>query len=159
MTEHDHGNDLEKISKPNFFLTNLNVFVGKWRTEGIVKDRTSGSTIRLRATDTYEWLPGGFFLIHHVDGHIGVAEVKAIEIIGFDEASQMYFTHSFDNQGSRGNYQANLLDAVWTITGTSERFSGIFSDNFNTLSGRWELLNESSEWEHWMDITLTRIVS
>lgn len=54
--------------------------------------------------DTYEWLPGGFFLIHRVDGRMGEAEVTAIEIIGFDASIQAYLTRSFDNQGNAGTY-------------------------------------------------------
>ncbi|UHA75754.1 DUF1579 family protein [Paenibacillus sp. 481] len=136
----------------------LNVFVGKWNTEGLIKEGPSGATVRLKATDTYEWLPGGFFLIHHVDGYMGDAEVKAIEIIGYDASSQTYTTHSFDNQGINNTYQANLLDAVWSIVGKTERFTGMFSDDGTTLTGSWERLSENSNWVPWMDIKLTKVI-
>ncbi|MCR8843463.1 DUF1579 domain-containing protein [Paenibacillus sp. SC116] len=157
MTKHDNANDLSVPCKPESALMQLNVFVGKWNTEGIVKDAASGSTVTLKAMDTYEWLPGGYFLIHHVDGQMGDSEVKAIEMIGYDAASQMYITHSYDNQGNMNKYQAMLLDNNWTIAGQSERFSGRFSDDRMILTGEWKLLNESSNWEHWMDIKLTKI--
>ncbi|TVX92534.1 DUF1579 family protein [Paenibacillus agilis] len=111
MTKHDNANDLSVPYNLESVLSQLNVFVGKWNTEGVVTDAVSGSTVTLKATDTYEWLPGGYFLIHHVDGQIGEAEVKAIEMIGYDASSQMYFTHSYDNQGNLNKYQATLLDS------------------------------------------------
>ena len=41
----------------------------------------------------YEWLPGGFFLLHQWDANAGTREFKGTEIIGHDEANGGYFTH------------------------------------------------------------------
>jgi len=38
--------------------------------------------VPITGTDIYEWLPGGFFLLHHVDVVIGEQAVRAIELIG-----------------------------------------------------------------------------
>lgn len=51
-------------------MERLQPFIGKWKTEGTVQMPT-GSEVRLDAVDTYEWLPGGYFLIHHVNGFNG----------------------------------------------------------------------------------------
>jgi hypothetical protein len=134
----------------------LDVFVGRWETEGQITDPSSGRTSRLTAVDTYEWLPGEFFLLHRVDGRMGEAEVKAIEIIGFDASSRTYFTHSFDNQGRAAAYKATLEDGVWTITGDAERFRGEFSDDRKKLTGKWERSPDGSRWVPWMDIQLTK---
>ncbi|GKU76599.1 DUF1579 family protein [Paenibacillus sp. L3-i20] len=157
MTEKNASFAPHDPSKPDPALTRLNVFIGKWNTEGQIKVSPSGPAAKLKATDTYEWLPGGFFLIHHVDGYMGDEEVKTVEIIGYDTISQTYFTHSYDNRGNVGTYQANLLDAVWTITGKSERFTGMFSDDSNTLAGSWELSGDDGIWVPWMDIKLTKV--
>lgn len=37
----------------------------------------------------------------------------------------------------------------------ANRFTGTFSDDGNSITGHWELL-EGSGWRPWMDITLTR---
>jgi hypothetical protein len=86
---------------------------------------------------------------------MGDDEVKAIEIIGYDGASQAYFTRSFDNQGNTSAYEASLRDGVWTILGESERFTGAFGDGGTTLMGKWER-SEGSEWLPWMDVKLTK---
>jgi uncharacterized protein DUF1579 len=146
----------EQPPKPGPEHKRLDVFVGKWNTEGTILASPSGPTSKLKAVDTYEWLPGGFFLVHHVDGRMGGEEVKAIEIIGYDVTSQKYFTRSFDNQGNTSTYQASLLDGVWTILGDSERFTGLFGAGDSTLTGKWERF-EGSEWLPWMDVRLTKV--
>jgi len=143
-------------SKPNPAMERLNVFVGKWNTEGVIFASQSGPAHRLNAIDTYEWMPGGYFLIHHVDGYMGEDEVKAIEIIGYDASTQNYATHSYDNHGNISAYQASLVDRSWTIKGETERFTGMFSEDARTLTGRWELSNDGKNWVHWMDIKLTK---
>ncbi|MFF0829147.1 hypothetical protein ACFYU8_20855 [Brevibacillus sp. NPDC003359] len=110
----------------------------------LIMESPAGPAAKLKATDTYEWLSGD-------------KEVKTIEIIGYDTTSQMYFTHAYDNYGSRASYYANLLGRDWTITGKTERFTGKFSVDGNTLIGTWELLGNNESWAHWMDIRLTKV--
>lgn len=154
----EHVNPIsQEAPEPDPALTRLNIFVGKWVTEGLIMESPAGPAAKLKATDTYEWLPGGYFLIHHVDGMMGDKEVKTIEIIGYDATSQMYFTHAYDNYGSVASYHANLLGRDWTITGKTERFTGTFSVDGNALFGTWELLGNDERWAHWMDIRLTKV--
>ncbi len=42
----------------------LAVFLGKWNLEGQQYDGLVGSAAKIVAVETYEWLPGGFFLVH-----------------------------------------------------------------------------------------------
>ena len=134
----------------------LNVFVGKWNTKGRTRAGPSGPAARITAVDTYEWFPGGFFLVHHVDARIGHDEIKVIEIIGYDASTQMYSTRSFDSQGNSGTYQARVRDGVWTFTGESERATVVVSDDGNTMTANWERSDDGSTWLPWMDVELTR---
>jgi hypothetical protein len=135
----------------------LEVFVGTWQTEGVITAGPSGPVSRLQAVDTYEWLPGGFFLLHRVDGHMGDEPVQALEVIGYDASRERYVTWSFDHQGATGTYQALLRDGAWTIYGESERFSGAFSDDRLTLTGTWEQSSDGATWVPWMTITLRKV--
>lgn len=61
------------------------------RSEGVVLEGPSGPATRITGTDAYEWLPGGFFLLHHVDVHVGDEKVDAFEVIGgYDAATGTY---------------------------------------------------------------------
>jgi hypothetical protein len=134
----------------------LQIFVGTWNTEGEIEATSTEPGSRLKARDTYEWLPGGFFLLHRVEGCMGTTDVQSLEIIGYDATSRRYFTHSFDNYGVASAYQALLADDSWTILGDSERFLGRFNDDGTALSGTWERLADDSTWIPWMTITLTK---
>ncbi|WP_246079639.1 DUF1579 family protein [Paenibacillus piri] len=136
-------------------MERLQPFIGKWKTKGTIVLPT-GAEVRLDADDTYEWLPGGYFLIHHVNGLMGEDEVKAIEIIGFHEDDDMYVTTSYDNRGVVANYKAQLHERDWTIIGSTERFRGSFGEDGRTLAGVWELAGDGAEWKKWMDIVLTK---
>lgn len=39
-------------------------------------------SVPITGTDSYQWLAGGFFLVHHVDVLIGQQPVQALEFIG-----------------------------------------------------------------------------
>lgn len=149
-------NNTQQPPEPDSALRRLDVFVGKWKTEGQIIETPSSPAVRISGTDIYEWLPGGFFLIHRVDVHMGEEEVKAIEVIGYDASSRNYSMHSFDSNGNYDLLQAQVHDNKWTSSGKSIRFTGIFSDN-NTITGRWEQSADGSNWSPWMELKLTRV--
>lgn len=141
-------------SKARPELRRLQVFVGRWKTTGEILGGPTSPAAKLKAVDTYEWLPGGFFLLHRADARVGSQRVQLIEIIGAG-ANGALVTWSFDDQGNVGEYRASLRGGVWKIHGKSERFNGKFSKDRRTLTGTWER-RRGSKWTPWMEITLTR---
>jgi len=104
---------------PSSEIRRLGALVGRWRSEGqIVGD----APVPITGTDIYEWLPGGFFLVHHVDVVIGDQEVKAIEIIGeYDPATDSFTGRAYDNLGNITIMRARVDDnGVWTFTGAGD---------------------------------------
>jgi hypothetical protein len=54
--------------------------------------------VPITGTDIYEWLPGGFFLVHHVDVMIGEQPVQALELIGeYGPATDAFLARAYDN--------------------------------------------------------------
>jgi hypothetical protein len=49
----------------------LAALVGRWRTSGWTRATADAPALQIAATDTYEWLPGRFALLHSVDAHVG----------------------------------------------------------------------------------------
>jgi hypothetical protein len=134
----------------------LSPFVGRWKTAGEVLASASSPALEIAGIDEYEWMPGGFFLLHRVDVRIGTERVQALEIIGWDAERGRYFMRSFDSQGGTAEMHASVGDdGTWKFTGDAERFTGTFSDGGQTLSGRWER-RESDAWLPWMDVHLTK---
>jgi hypothetical protein len=137
----------------------LEVLVGRWSTEGWTRERPGSPRAKIDATDTYEWLPGGFALLHIVDAHVGDQKVRGAEIIGYDPARASYVTQYFGSDGPT-SHEATLCEEgetlVWQMRSENTRFAGQFSTDGDTITGHWELLHGGSAWRPWMDITLTK---
>jgi Protein of unknown function (DUF1579) len=142
---------------PSVDIQQLQLFVGKWKTEGETHASADAPAVKVAFVDTYEWLSGKFFLVHRADGQIGNEELNTLEFIGYDPSSQTYSCHCFDNRGNADLFQANLRDHTWTIEGKSARFTGLFNSIGNTLTGQWEQSSDGLNWLPWMDVKLTKI--
>ena len=115
-------------------LERLRKFVGRWNTEGKIPATESTPQIKISGTDTYEWLPGEFFLLHKVDVSVG----------------------DYDNKGSSGYMTATCKNGVWTFLGDTLKFTGGFGKEDNEVSGIWEQTTDGENWTHLMDIKLTK---
>lgn len=146
----------EQAAGPGPEMRRLEAFAGRWTTEGEIRGTADAPAVRFTAVDTYEWMPGGFFLLHHVDARMGGGELKALEVIGYDAATGTYPMRSFDSLGNTGTHQASVRDGVWTFQGDAERFTGRFSADGGTITGLWERSDDGATWVPWMDVTLTR---
>jgi Protein of unknown function (DUF1579) len=150
----------------------LDALVGRWRSEGhIVGD----DPVPITGTDIYEWLPGGFFLVHHVDVVIGEQRVQAIELIGeYDPATDTFLARAYDNLGDVTLMRAKVDEqGVWTFAGGSDvapvaRPSGAdrggavrstltVSPDRRGMTTRWERSDDGASWQPWMDMTFTRM--
>ena len=150
MTKHDHEPPTPEHGR-------LRAFVGTWRTEGEVRATRSSPLAPFRAVDVYEWLPGGFFLVHRWDAKMPEGDSSGIEILGFDTTSRTYFIHSFDNQGNLGVMEGIREGDRWTFTGEALRFRGEFGEGGSALTGMWEQRSpDGLTWVPWMDVRLTR---
>jgi hypothetical protein len=140
-------------------LEPLDVFVGEWSMTTSLAPNPADAP---RARTTFEWLPGRRFLIQrwkveHPDAPDGIA------IIGFDADKATYLQHYFDSRGVARVYEMTFADKIWTLQrfapapDFSQRFTGTFSDDGDTIVGRWETSSDGSNWNHDFDLTYTRV--
>lgn len=91
-------------------LRRLNDFIGTWTTEGpsyaegTSDQNLTPSTVPMRSTETYAWLPGSAFLEHCWDGTVGDQPFQGLEMLGFDPDHGAYFSCFFDNNGNHPIY-------------------------------------------------------
>lgn len=130
---------------------------GRWRTEGKTVATKDSPAIAIAGTDTYAWLPGGFFMIHHVDVRMGTDDAKTLEVIRYDVATNTYLTTFFDNLGHTGSYRATVNQGVWTFQGSADRATLTITSDGNTMHAHWERTEDGAQWQDWMFITLTRL--
>ena len=118
--------------QPDPDLRSLDRLVGTWLVSGEAK-----------GTVTYEWTPGGFFLLQHVE----LGGNRGLEVIGHE---QKYGETPSQDIRSRyyGFSEGETLDYTYEIVGdtlsiwSGERgspayYQGTFSSDGNTLTGAW----------------------
>jgi hypothetical protein len=140
--------EIQSPPTPSAELRRLDVFVGKWPTEGLSyglgqsKENPYDSPVRWSGEESYEWLPGGFFLIRHFSAQIGDIPLNGIETIGYDAASQTYPSYTFDSYGRVHSAQRTFLDGIWSYTGPEYRATYTFRNDGNAMATHWEWLSQ-----------------
>lgn len=136
----------------------LAAFVGAWNTRGEVKLLgPSGRGAPFHATDNYEWLPGGHYLVHRYSAQMPDGAVDGIEIVGWDASRKLYTMQSYDSQGNANTMTATVDGDQWTFTGNNVRFRGGFGEEGRVFAGVWEMRERlNAPWRAWMTVELRR---
>jgi hypothetical protein len=148
-------------------LALLNVFIGEWSMDAsfplTAPAPIAGQSLVGRAV--FEWMLGGQFLAEHATiPHPDAPDSTAF--IGFEPDSGAYTQHYFDSRGVARVYSMTLRAGVWmllretpdfTPLDFSQRYTATFSDDGNTIAGRWESRTDALSWEHDFDLTYTKL--
>jgi hypothetical protein len=137
--------------------------VGEWSLAAAFDDRPAED---VGARVSFGWLPGERFLIQRWE--IPVPEAPdGIAIIGLDpERDDAYLQHYFDSRGVARIYRMSLEDGVWSLWRDEpdfspldfrQRFTGTFSDNGETITGRWEICHDGTSWEHDLELIYDKV--
>jgi hypothetical protein len=138
-------------------LERLNVFIGRWLTEGETVAEGGAAAASIVASDVYQWAPGSHFIMHPAYGRIGSMGVGGLEVIGHDASTGEYQTYFFDSQGKTTRQTLSYRDGVWTWQGSRERCRGVFSDDGRTLTAHHERSDDGEHWRTSMTVTLRKI--
>jgi hypothetical protein len=140
-------------------METLEPLVGEWHmAAGLSPDPTAAPL----ASTTFEWLAGHRFLIQrwevdHPDAPDGIA------IIGVDPTRGTYLQHYFDSRGVARVYDMTFADGVWELERSasepdfSQRFTGRFSPDGESIVGRWEMSRDGSNWSPDFNLTYRRV--
>ena len=145
------------MTKPTAKHRALGVLAGKWITQGTIQATGDAAPSKMCAIDRYEWLPGGFFMLHKVDALIDGTVSQSIEVIGYDAKQACYVTRSYDDQGTSDGFTARLEGRSWSIDGEKVRFKGAFDADGSVLAGTWEQRSGEGRWSRWMEIKLRKV--
>lgn len=139
-----------QMPKPGTDVRALKVFVGTWHAEGTSfgdgqnADDPRASAVPWISDETYEWLPGEFYLLHRWDARAGKRHFVGTEIIGHDSVSG-YFAQMFDNAGNHPEYRVHREEKVWTFKEAQTRAT-ITVNNRNTMTVNWQWKNGGTRW-------------
>jgi hypothetical protein len=143
--------------RPVAELEPLAPLAGRWASEGRTVATEDEPSVRIIGTDVYEWLGGGYFLVHEVHVRMGETVVEVLEVIGeFDGSS--YAMRSFDQDGAATTMRATVGDDGGLLfTGDGMRAAVSFGEDDQSMRARWERRASADTWSHWMDMHFTRI--
>jgi hypothetical protein len=135
----------------------LEALIGKWINEGETVASAEAPAMPIVTSDVYEWVPGGFFVVHSAYGRIGQIGVGGTEIIGYDADSGTYRCHFFDSQGNATTQELTESDGVWTWLGETTRCIATLDDAGRTLTAHHERTDDGVTWVPSMEVTLTKV--
>ena len=143
-------------SRPNA-LDRLDVFIGRWLTQGETAAAPGVPSVRIVASDIYQWAPSRHFIMHPAYGRIGEQDVGGLEVIGYDPATDQFRTHFFDHTGNVLTETLTFRDGTWRWQGAHHRCKGVFTDNGKVLMAHHEKSNDGKNWAQSMTVTLQRV--
>ena len=148
---------MTKTRRPTAKHRALGVLAGNWMTRGTICASSDAAASEMRAIDRYEWLHGGFFMLHKVDALVSGKVSQSLEVIGYDAERGCYVSRSYDDQGCNDEFTARLGKRAWAVDGSKVRFRGAFDASGSVLAGTWEQRSEPGEWIPWMEIELRKV--
>lgn len=154
----------EETPKPSAAHRRLNVFLGKWNLQGQQLEGPFGPTAKITATQTYEWLAGGFFMIQRFDALVDGTQAACIELVGYGTKSRTYPVQTFYSNGSTSKWQLAERDGTWILTGKSEvggktsevRCTTVFSEANSAMTGTWEYSIDGTHWKTFWEVKATK---
>jgi hypothetical protein len=134
----------------------LDAIIGRWMTIGHTFGPDGAPLAPISASDIYEWVPGGFFILHTAYGTIGEQGVGGVEMIGYDAETKQFGTTFFDSQGNVTTEELSVEGTTWRWTGAEVRCTGTIEDDGRRMVCYHQRL-EGETWVPSMDVTLTRV--
>lgn len=142
--------------QPTSSLKQFEILVGEWTMVGT----HPGLPATAHGRSSFEWLREGALLAWHSDWEHGQGIPSAFNVIGRDDTVKTCSMLYTDERGVTRIYQMSLEGGIWKMwrdaPGFSQRMTGTFSDDGNTITWHGELLRDGSNWEQDLDVTYTR---
>ncbi len=135
----------------------LDVFIGRWITEGHLVDDAGAPVGRIVASDVYEWAPGGFFVVHPAYGRINGVGGGGFEVLGYDPTTARYWSQFFDSQGNVTTSEFVLEGEQWIWRREDTRCTAAFSADGRTQTAHHERRTEDGRWVPSMEVVLTKV--
>lgn len=146
-------------------LERLDALVGEWEMVMSIGEQTlSGG----RAT--FEWIEDEDFLVYRgkaeetseLAAELGEnSPLPTVSIIGVDGSTEQFTMLYSDARGVFRVYEMTLSNEEWELwrdaPGFSQRFTGTFTDDGDTITGTWEKSEDGTGWEHDFDLSYVKV--
>jgi hypothetical protein len=138
-------------------LRQLEPLVGEWTLEAIWP---SGESWPGGGQLTFEWHDSGQHLVQR-----GTAELPEapdhVSVIGCDGANESYVQLYSDERGVCRIFEMSIGNGEWKLWRDgepfSQRFTATFSGDGNTITGRWEIAEDGTNYRTDFDLICRRV--
>jgi hypothetical protein len=135
-------------------LALLNKLVGSWAIEAT---HPALPTTIVGGLADFEWLEGRRFLLQRSRTDHPEFPDSLIVFGEFEDGLAMQY---FDSRGVHRVYGVSFNDRAWRMwrnaPGFSQRFTGTFSDDGDTIDGLWKLSRDDTTWDDDLKISFRR---
>jgi hypothetical protein len=135
-------------------LAPLNKLVGSWTIEAT---HPAFPTTVVGGQADFEWLEGRRFLLQRSRTDHPEFPDSLIVFGQFQDGLAMQY---FDSRGVHRVYGVSFNDSAWRMwrnaPGFSQRFTGTFSDDGDTIDGLWKLSRDDTTWDDDLKISFRR---
>ena len=161
MAESQSTNATFVAPPPNPELRRLERLVGDWEVHGTALESLAGPAGPVRSHESFEWLDGGYFLVHRYETWFGDQPVqRGVMYWGFDDATRRFLLHFFSNNGpftKDGNvYEGEIVGNQLICTGPARFTIALGEDgsvklaNDHSFEVEWKLRDAGGLWRPWM---------
>jgi|SRR5690349_4531539 len=145
-------------------LKQLDYLVGTWKLSGMTEEGPMGPPAQMTGTETFEWLPGGFFLVHHWEGSIdmgarGTMPDVGYEFFDYDPETSKFRSHYFSSFGpyneEQSHYVGDFDDDKLVLVGPARYVRSLQEDG--TIKYDCDFPLPDGNWVPFMHATLTKV--
>ncbi|MFI7544662.1 DUF1579 family protein [Actinoplanes sp. NPDC049599] len=145
-------------------LKQLDYLVGTWKLSGMTEEGPMGPPAQMSGTETFEWLPGGFFLVHHWEGAIdmgprGTMPDVGYEFFDYDPETSKFRSHYFSSFGpyneEQSHYVGDFEDDKLVLVGPARYVRALQEDGSIKYDCDFPL--PDGTWVPFMHATLTKV--
>jgi hypothetical protein len=141
--------------QPTGSLKQFEILIGEWDTVGTHPALPSP----VHGHSTFSWFMENALLLWHFNWEPPTPP-NAVSVIGRDDSIEACSVLYSDERGVSRIYQMSLENGVWKMwrdsEGFSQRMTGTFSDDGNTINWYGELSRDGVNWEQDLNVTYTR---
>jgi hypothetical protein len=138
-------------------LRELEPLVGEWTLEA---RWPSGEAWPGDGRATFEWHESRAHLVQRASADLPEFP-DSVAIIGCDAANGTYFQLYSDSRGVCRVYEMSIGDGEWRLWRDGEpfaqRFTGRFSEDGNTITGRWDIAEGGADFKPDFDLVYRRV--
>jgi hypothetical protein len=139
-------------------LRALQPLVGEWTVEARTPPGAAWSGATGHAT--FAWHPSGAHLVE--TSTIDDPDAPdSISVMGCDAANGTFTQLYADERGVCRTYDMSIGDGEWKLSRHgppfAQRFTATFSDDGNTITGRWEIAEDGDDFALDFDLILRRV--